>query len=323
MSIKSALVTGGAGFIGSNLVDLLLSNGISVRVIDNLSTGRVEFLTNAQKNPNFQILEADLVADSIPDSLFAGVDVVFHLAANADVRFGPLNTSRDLEQNTIATQRVLELARRNQVKKFVFSSTGSVYGESEVVPTPENAPFPVQTSLYGASKLAGEGLVSAYAEAFDMQTWIFRFVSILGPRYTHGHVFDFISQLRIDPNTLRVLGNGQQKKSYLHVKDCLSAIMLGLSAGNSKVNIYNLGIDGTCEVKDSIYWITTQLGLQPTINFGTESRGWIGDNPLIHLDVKKISNLGWKPSHTIEESVKDTVRFLQDNTYLFEKAPND
>ena len=315
--LKTVAVTGAAGFIGSTLVDSLLEQGVTVLAIDNFSTGRKEFLKDALNNPKFTLLKEDICSGKDLSEVFVGLDAVFHLAANADVRFGPDHPSRDLEQNTIATHRVLEAARKAGVKKFIFSSTGSVYGEAEVVPTPEDAPFPIQTSLYGASKLACEGMIAAYAESFDMQVWIFRFVSILGPRYTHGHVFDFVEQLDEHPQQLTVLGNGYQKKSYLHVSDCISAIHTALNGATDSVNIFNLGVDGYCEVRDSIGWITSELGLNPELSFGTESKGWIGDNPLIHLDTKKIQKLGWKPKFSIEESVRDTVAFMKSNSWVF------
>ena len=311
------LVTGAAGFIGSTLVDSLLQQGIEVLGIDNFSTGRIEFLQDAMNNPKFTLLKEDLYLGQNLSSVFVGIDSIFHLAANADVRFGPDRPSIDLEQNTITTHKVLEAARISGVKKFIFSSTGSVYGESEVIPTPENAPFPIQTSLYGASKLACEGMIAAYAESFGMQVWIFRFVSILGPRYTHGHVFDFYRQLMKHPENLTVLGNGYQKKSYLHVSDCIAAINVALNSASASVNIFNLGVDGYCEVRDSINWIIDELGLTPQISFGAESKGWIGDNPLIYLDTKKIQEMGWAPKNSIEEGVRDTVRFLRNNHNLF------
>ena len=316
-SLKRVVVTGAAGFIGSTLVDSLLQQGIEVLGIDNFSTGRIEFLQDAMNNPNFTLLKEDLYISQNLSSVFVGIDAIFHLAANADVRFGPDRPSIDLEQNTITTHKVLEAARISGVKKFIFSSTGSVYGESEAIPTPENAPFPIQTSLYGASKLACEGMIAAYAESFGMQVWIFRFVSILGPRYTHGHVFDFYRQLMKHPENLTVLGNGYQKKSYLHVSDCIAAINVALNSASASVNIFNLGADGYCEVRDSINWIIDELGLTPQISFGAESKGWIGDNPLIHLDTKKIQEMGWAPKHSIEEGVRDTVRFLRNNHNLF------
>lgn len=316
--LKKVVVTGAAGFIGSNLVDSLLAQGIDVIGIDNLSTGRIEFLDDAVLKHNFKLEVLDLYTCSDLAVYFLGADAIFHLAANADVRFGPDHPSRDLEQNTIVTHKVLEAARIAEVKKFIFSSTGSVYGEAAVVPTPEDAPFPIQTSLYGASKLACEGLIAAYAESFGIQAWIFRFVSILGPRYTHGHVYDFYKQLLDHPEKLEVLGNGHQKKSYLHVLDCIDAIHKSITYSVDQVNVINLGIDGYCEVRHSINWITNEMGLDPEINFGTESKGWIGDNPLIHLSTRKIESMGWKPKFNIEEGVRDTVRFLSSHPDLFQ-----
>jgi UDP-glucose 4-epimerase len=314
---KKVVVTGAAGFIGSNLVDSLLNQGIEVLGIDNFSTGKMEFLSEALNHPKFTLLREDLYFGQSLSNAFVGMDAVFHLAANADVRFGPDHPARDLEQNTIATHKVLEAVRIAGVKKFIFSSTGSVYGEAEVVPTPENAPFPIQTSLYGASKLACEGLIAAYAESFGIQTWIFRFVSILGPRYTHGHVYDFYQQLMKDPKNLTVLGNGHQKKSYLHVSDCVSAIHISLEKSSKSVNVINLGVDGYCEVRDSIGWITSEMGVNPEITYGKESKGWIGDNPLIHLDTKRILSMGWAPKYSIEEAVRDTISYMDANQWVF------
>ena len=317
------VVTGAGGFIGSNLVDFLLTKGYQVVGVDNFSTGRREFLESALENSNFNLLEIDLLRVEIPESALKNADAVFHFAANADVRFGPSHPEKDLEQNTIVTQKVLEAARKAHIGKFLFSSTGSVYGESNIVPTPENAPFPIQTSLYGASKLACEGLISAYSESFGMKVWIFRFVSILGPRYSHGHVFDFYKQLMDNPNQLVVLGDGHQKKSYLHVEDCISAIYKSFCGATERINIFNLGVDDYCEVRDSIEWITDQLTLQPRIIFGTESKGWVGDNPMIYLDTKSIRNFGWEPHHSIENSIRSTVKFIQENSWILNDSRNN
>ena len=249
---------------------------------------------------------------------FAGAEEVYHLAANADVRFGTEHPRRDLEQNTIVTYNVLEAMRAHGCKRIAFSSTGSVYGETPVVPTPEHAPFPIQTSLYGASKLAGEGLIAAYAEGFGFQTCIFRFVSILGERYTHGHVFDFYKKLKDDPTQLEVLGNGKQRKSYLYVQDCVDAMLLAMRAMPQKVNIYNLGVDSYCEVNDSIGWICTELGVTPTLKYTGGERGWIGDNPFIFLDTTAIRALGWKPKLSIQQGVMKTIAFLRNNEWVFE-----
>ena len=218
-----------------------------------------------------------------------GSEFVFHLAANADVRFGLEHPNKDLEQNTIATHRVLDAMRQNGIDKIAFSSSGSVYGESAVLPTPEDAPFPIQTSLYGASKSAGEGLIAAYCAGFGFQSYIFRFVSIVGERYTHGHIFDFYMQLRHDPGKLRVLGNGRQRKSYLYVQDCIDAMLVAIERSNATVNIFNLGTDEYCEVNDSIGWICETLGVTPKIEYCGGDRGWVGDNPFLFLDTKKSS----------------------------------
>jgi UDP-glucose 4-epimerase len=316
---KRFIVTGCAGFIGSNLVDRLLENGHEVVGIDNLSTGLMRFLAGASANPRFRFIRTDLLELPGLVAAFAGGEVVVHLAANADVRFGTEHPRRDLEQNTIATYNVLEAMRANGIKQIAFSSTGSVYGEAAVVPTPEDGPFPIQTSLYGASKAAGEGLISAYCEGFGFQAWIFRFVSILGERYTHGHVFDFYKKLKADPTRLPVLGNGRQRKSYLHVQDCIDAILLAMEAAGEKVNIFNLGVDGYCEVNDSIGWICEELGVKPVLEYSGGDRGWIGDNPFIFLDTRKIQSLGWRPKLDIRAGVIRTVRSLVDNPWVFEE----
>ena len=313
------VVTGGAGFIGSNLVDRLLDAGHAIVVYDNFSTGHEPFLRKAATHPRFQLVRADLLDVTALSAAMSGAEFVFHLAANADVRFGTEHPRKDLEQNTIATFNVLEAMRSQGVRRVAFSSTGSVYGEARVIPTPEDGPFPVQTSLYGASKLAGEGLIAAYCEGFGMQGYIFRFVSILGQRYTHGHVFDFCKSLRVNPRELRVLGNGRQRKSYLYVEDCLDAILLAVEKAQDKVNIFNLGTDEYCAVDDSIGWICGHLGVQPRRSYSGGDRGWIGDNPFIFLDCAKIRALGWKPRLTIREAVERTVEYLQSNAELLEQ----
>lgn len=312
------IVTGCAGFIGSSLVDRLLNNGHQVIGIDNFSTGQRRFLESALTYPEFKLVEIDLLDLHSLKLAFVGGEAVFHLSANADVRFGTDHPGKDLEQNTIATYNVLEAMRINGIQKIAFSSTGSVYGEAPVVPTPENGPFPIQTSLYGASKAAGEGLISAYCEGFGFQSWIFRFVSILGERYTHGHVFDFYQKLKADPTRLPVLGNGKQRKSYLYVQDCIDAILLAMEKATEKINIFNLGVDSYCEVNDSIGWICKKLGVQPTLEYSGGDRGWIGDNPFIFLDTKKIQSLGWKPKFGIEDGVVKTVEYLRANEWVFE-----
>ncbi len=311
-------VTGCAGFVGSTLTDRLLKEGHQVVGYDNFSTGQHRFLEEASKSASFRMVRGDtLDLDGLTQAM-KGAEFVFHLAANADVRFGTEHPRKDFEQNTVAIFNVLEAMRSNGIRRIAFSSTGSIYGETTVFPTPEEAPFPVQTSFYGASKLAGEGLIEGYCEGFGFQGYIFRFVSILGERYTHGHVFDFVRRLREDPNELYVLGDGKQRKSYLYVQDCIDAMFLAIARSNDKVNIFNLGVDEYCEIDDSIGWITGALGLNPKRVYAGGQRGWIGDNPFIFLDCRRIRQLGWKPKLSIREAVLCTVRFLKANPWVFE-----
>jgi UDP-glucose 4-epimerase len=309
--ILRVLITGAAGFIGSHAVDRFLSAGHTVVGFDNLSTGQRRFLQGALSHPQFTFVESDLFDRKSLAQATDGADLVVHLAANADVRFGTDHPRKDLDQNTIVTWNVLEAMRERGCKRIVFSSTGSIYGEPEIFPTPETCPFPVQTSLYGASKLAAEGLIQAYCEGFGMQAYIFRFVSILGERYSHGHVFDFYHQLREHPRRLDVLGNGHQRKSYLYVQDCIDGILTALDRATGKINIFNLGTDEFCEVNDSIGWICEDLGLHPEIRYAGGERGWIGDSPFILLDCSRIRALAWKPRLTIQQAVLATVRFLK------------
>jgi UDP-glucose 4-epimerase len=310
-------VTGAAGFIGSNLCDRLLAAGHQVTGFDNLSTGREQFLEQSIGHPNFRLVRADLYEDRPAlTRAMEGAEFVFHLAANADVRFGTNHPRRDLEQNTIVTWNVLEAMREHKIRRIGFSSTGSIYGEPNVHPTPEDCPFPVQTSLYGASKLASEGLLQAYATGFQFEPYIFRFVSILGERYSHGHVFDFYAKLLANPNELPILGDGNQRKSYLYVGDCIRAILAAI-AQPARSAVYNLGADDTCNVTQSAGWICERLGLKPKFVYSGGERGWIGDSPLILLDCRKIRALGWEPSMTIRQAVEATVDYLVANQWLF------
>ena len=313
-------VTGCAGFVGSNLVDRLLSDGCQVVGYDNFSTGQPAFLKDARLSPDFSLIRGDNLDLPHMTKAMAGCDLVFHLAANADVRFGTEHPRKDLEQNTIATFNVLEAMRANGTKQIAFSSTGSIYGEPDVFPTPEHAPFPVQTSLYGASKLAGEGLIQAYCEGFGFTSWIFRFTSILGERYSHGHVFDFYKRLLEDPKHLLVLGNGKQRKSYLYIQDCIDAMFAAIEKATGKVNIFNLGTDEYCEVNTSIQWICEYLSVQPELAYTGGERGWIGDSPFIFLDCSRIRDLGWKPKLKISEGVLKTLQYLQENHWLLERS---
>jgi UDP-glucose 4-epimerase len=314
--LKSAFVTGAAGFIGSHLVDRLLGMGLQVVGWDNLTTGLPEFVEEARRDARFRFVQGDTLDAEGLTRAMAGCDFVFHLAANADVRFGTQHPRKDLEQNTIATFNVLEAMRTNQIRSIAFSSTGSIYGEPDVFPTPEGAPFPIQTSLYGASKLAGEGLLSAYAFGFGFEVHIFRFASILGERYTHGHVFDFYKKLLADPRRIEVLGNGLQRKSYLYVHDCLDAMLRAIERSHEPVNIFNLGTDEYVTVDDSLGYICRALGFEPERHYTGGDRGWIGDSPFILLDTTRIRSLGWAPTLTIREGILKTLAFLQGNPWV-------
>jgi UDP-glucose 4-epimerase len=312
-------VTGGAGFIGSNLADRLQAEGSEVVVVDNISTGRREFVGELLQRRGCALVEGDVLDQDLLEHAFTGCDWVFHLQANADVRFGLDHPTRDLEQNTLATSRVLEAMRATGVRRIAFSSTGSIYGEPEVFPTPENAPFPVQTSLYGASKLACEGLIAAYASGYGFSALICRFVSILGERYTHGHVYDFYCSLKREPTHLTVLGDGKQQKSYLYVQDCVSAILTAAThhAGQEGTHIYNLGTEETVMVDTSVGVIADYLGLTPAIEHTGGSRGWVGDSPMILLDTGRIQGLGWKPQVGIREAIVRTLDWFEANDYAW------
>jgi UDP-glucose 4-epimerase len=253
-----------------------------------------------------------------------GSDFVFHLAANADVRFGLEHPGKDFQQNVVASFNILEAMRISGVKRIAFSSTGSVYGEAEIIPTPETAPFPVQTSLYAASKVGAEGFIHAYCEGYGFEGYIFRFVSILGERYTHGHVLDFYKQLRGNPKTLKVLGDGRQRKSYLYIGDCLEAMLHVIKLETAKkakhrVETYNLGTEEYTQVNDSIRWICQALGLQPAMEYSGGNRGWVGDNPFIFLDTRKIRATGWKTTLTIEQGIVRTLKWLEQNQWALER----
>ncbi len=307
------VVTGGAGFIGSNVVRSLAHRGDEVLVVDNLESGRPENIEDVLAAPQVQLAVCDIVAQ--PDELhdaFRGADVVVHLAANADVRFGLEHPARDLEQNVLGTHNVLEAVRRAEVAELVFSSTGSVYGESDVIPTPEDAPFPRQTSLYGASKLAAEGFIAAYVEGYGLNATVYRFVSILGRAYAHGHVIDFVDQLVTHPDELHILGDGSQRKSYLEVSDCVDAIV-GRVGRADGFEVFNLGVDDYCTVDESAGWICDRMGVSPRRSYSGGSRGWIGDNPFIFLDTARIRRTGWTPRFTIREAVERTVDYLLEN----------
>ena len=319
--MRRACITGGAGFIGSNLADRLCELGVEVVIVDDFRTGRREFVGELLKARAVTLHEGDVLDRGLLERAFKGCDWVFHLQANADVRHGLEHPQRDLEQNTVATANVLEAMRAVGVSRIAFSSTGSVYGEPDVFPTPEVAPFPIQTSLYGASKLAGEGMIGAYAHGYGFAGVVFRFVSILGERYTHGHVFDFYCALKRDPTRLRVLGDGRQQKSYLYVKDCVAAITIAVESHSDRpgeLGVYNLGTKETVFVDDSIAAICDHMGVDPALEHTGGVRGWAGDSPLIHLECARIHQLGWAPTLSIRQATKRTLEWFDANPYAWE-----
>ena len=321
--MRRACITGGAGFIGSHLADRLRSAGVEVVIVDDFRTGRREFVAESLAELSVTLVEGDVLDRQLLERAFVGCDWVFHLQANADVRHGLEQPRKDLEQNAVATANVLEAMRATGVTRIGFSSTGSVYGEPDVFPTPEDAPFPTQTSLYAASKLAGEGMIGAYAHGFQFTGLVFRFVSILGERYTHGHVYDFYRALKRDPERLRVLGDGRQEKSYLYVGDCVAAIMAAVQQHEGRpgeLGVYNLGTDETVVVDDSIAVICEHMGVDPALEYTGGKRGWAGDSPLIHLDCARIRSLGWAPTVEIREAIGRTLRWFDANPFIWEDS---
>jgi len=311
-------VTGGAGFVGSHVIDKLLSLNSQVIVYDNFSTGRKEFLHDSISKVKF--IEGDVLNINQLSKSMKDVDFVFHLSANADIKDNLKDPVKCLHQNTIATSNVLEAMRQNNVFHIAFPSTGSVYGEPDLHPTPIDAPFPIQTSMYAASKLACEGLLEAYATGYHFNVFIFRFVSAMGERYSHGCVFDFYQKLLENPKKLEILGDGNQKKSYLYIKDCVEAMFTAISNSKGNINLYNLGHDNYIKVSQIADIVCHELGLKNVeYNYTGGPRGWIGDSPYIHLDISKIKSLGWKPTKSIEEAVKITLSWLQANKWLLNK----
>lgn len=314
-------VTGGAGFVGSHFADAALARGHEVTCFDNFSTGHELFIEEARANPKYQVIRGDITSlNELRAAIAPGTEWVAHFAANADVRGGTSHPQKDLEINTIGTSNVLEAARLAGTRKMLFSSTGSVYGEPVVFPTPEDAPFPEQTSFYGASKLAGEAMISAYCHGFGFDAAVFRMVSVLGPRYTHGHVFDFVRSLKADGSTLRVLGDGGQLKSYLHVSDLIAAFWVIIEKSLTGFQVHNAGHDEFLTVRNSVRIITSQLGLTPEIVYGGGARGWVGDSPRIQLEVSRLHKHGWAPKKRLEDAVRETVDYLVARPQLLNRS---
>lgn len=304
-----AFVTGGAGFIGSHLVDRLMVDGNRVTVYDNLTSGKREFIEHHIAKHDFKLVEADLLELDKVKAAIAGHDVVFHLAANPDARWGIENTELDLKQETIVTYNVLESMRCCGVKRIVFSSSGTIYGETPVIPLPEEYGPVLPASLYGAGKLASEGLISAFCVTFDMQSWIFRFANVVGKRTTHGVIFDFINKLKQNHSELEILGDGSQCKPYLHVEDCVSGILFGFKNSLDRINVFNLGCPSATNVNTIAKVLVEEMGLnQVKFKYTGGDRGWPGDIPQVRLNVQRMSSLGWNASYTSGEAVRKAIR---------------
>jgi UDP-glucose 4-epimerase len=303
-------ITGGAGFIGSHLVDKLIRDG-EVRVYDNLSSGKREFIQHNLDNPNFSFVCADLLDLERVKKEIAGFDVVFHLAANPEARLGILHTDLDLKQETIATYNVLEAMRVNNIKRIVFASSGTIYGETPIIPLPENYGPVLPISLYGAGKVASEALITAFCHTFDMKSWIYRFANVVGDRGTHGVIYDFIHKLKNNPSELEILGDGTQEKPYLWVEDCVEGMIFGFKNSNSQVNLFNLGTNSSIDVNTIAKMVVEEMGLENVkFRYTGGDRGWRGDVPQVRFDVRKMSRLGWRARYSSHETVRMAVKVL-------------
>ena len=306
---EKIIVTGGAGFIGSHIVDRLLTLGNQVTVIDNLSSGKMEFLNAHAGDPNFKFVKLDILEKEKLKKTIAEADMIYHLAANPDVRLGADDTRVHLEQNIIATYNLLEVMRINKLKNIVFTSTSTVYGEATIIPTPEDYGPLIPISLYGASKLACEALITSYCHTFEMNSWIFRFANIVGPRSTHGIIVDFINKLKKNPGSLEILGDGQQRKSYLHVSDCIDAMMFSVDNCHDMANIFNIGSDDTINSTHIGEIVVKEMGLENVkFSYTGGRRGWKGDVPRMLLSIDKLKSLGWKPSYNSQSSILEAAR---------------
>jgi UDP-glucose 4-epimerase len=318
------MITGGAGFIGSHLTDKLMQLDNYVTVIDNLSGGRIEFIEHHLNNPNFKFIERDLLdLDEVKKNI-KGNEIVFHLSANPDPRIGIQNTDFDLKQETIVTYNVLEAMRVNNIKKIVFASSGTIYGETPVIPLREDYGPALPISLYGAGKLGSEGLISAFCGIFNFQAWIYRFGNIIGSRATHGVIYDLISKLKKNPNELEILGDGKQERPYIYVKDCIEGILFGLEHSNEMINVLNLACESSTDVNKIAQMIVEELDFKNVKFLYTGGdRGWLGDVPQVRFNCEKINKLGWKTRYTSDESVrkaiKEIIKEIFDKSYIKEE----
>ena len=305
------MVTGGAGFIGSHIVDRLMKEGNEVVVYDNLSSGKMEFIEHHMNNEKITFIKADLLNFEKLRESVKDIDIIYHVAANPDVKLGAQDTKVHFEQNVKATYNLLEAMRINDVEDIIFTSTSTVYGEANVIPTPEDYGPLVPISLYGASKLAAEAFIMSYSHTFGMKAVIYRFANIVGPRSTHGVIYDFIMKLKRNPKELEILGDGTQTKSYLYVEDCVDAIMFGYENRRNDVEIFNIGSEDWINVRRIADIVVEEMGLKNvSYRFTGGKRGWKGDVPKMLLSIEKIKDYGWRPKHNSEESVRLTARYL-------------
>lgn len=309
--MKKVAITGVAGFIGSNLAKYLVSKGCEVVGYDNLQSGKLAQI----RELDMEFIELDVASAVFPKhSSLHGVQRIYHLAADVDNRFSMNNQVKMLSSNISATLNVGSAAHLNGIQEIVYASTGTIYGDNRNPPFPENAEFSNQTTLYGATKYAGESLLAVFSNQFGICITAYRFVGVLGEGYSHGHIFDFVKSLKINPRELKVLGDGNQKKSYVNVKDLLEAITCPLGSG---FNVFNLGRSDFSTVRNSVEWILDSLKLSPRVEYGTTPFGWVGDNYFLQLDNSKLSATGWKPRYSIEESVRETALWLDKNPWIF------
>ena len=307
--MRRALVTGGLGFIGSHLTDQLLDDGWEVVVLDNRLTGKGSNLAHRRKDRRLKVLAGDIRDRKTVLKASKGCEAVFHMAAHALMRVSQADPTADLEYNLTGTLNALESAGENGVPDFVFASTSALYGESEVIPTPENYSG-IQTSFYGASKLAGEAFASAYVQFKPMKFWAFRFGTVLGERCRRGAIWDFEHKLTRNPRELEILGNGKQRKDYLYVKDCVDGILTGYRGSSKNVNVFNLGLEKQTSVDRLADIVIEEMGLKGVKRKYTGgAHGWIGDNPVVYLSIDKIKALGWKPKLSPEDAIRLTARW--------------
>ncbi|MCD6372074.1 MAG: SDR family NAD(P)-dependent oxidoreductase [Thermococcus sp.] len=314
------LVTGGAGFIGSHLVDRLMERGYEVRVLDDLSAGSLENIKRWLEHERFEFIKGDMRDVGVIKEAVKGVDAVFHLAANPEVRIGAQSPELLYETNVLITYNLLEAMRREEVKILAFTSSSTVYGEAKKLPTPEDYGPLEPISVYGGAKLAAEALISGYAHTFDMKAIVFRLANIIGKRSNHGVIYDFIHKLRKNSERLEILGDGTQRKSYLHVSDTVEGMLHlfneFLKEGKT-YDVYNLGNDDWITVKEIAEIVSREMGLNPEFYFtgGVDGgRGWKGDVKVMLLSIEKAKAKGWRPRLNSYQAVERTVRELLAST---------